>query len=140
MDVADKSLLLLDVMFLDKLMMINQSISQSFAYSSISAQYSHEAIQYERDNKTSATLIVAALKPNSTTRTRDTGYEHRLRTPQRTSSQKFYNKVATSQCQSPTSRHVKMLGCGKFLSVGGDFVVQQVVGVRSRCPCSGVWH
>jgi len=24
-----------------------------------------------------------------------------------------------------------MLGCGKFLSVGG---------VRSRCPCSGVWH
>ena len=119
MDVADKSLLLLDVMFLDKLMMINQSISQSFAYSSISAQYSHEAIQYERDNKTSATLIVAALKPNSTTRTRDTGYEHRLRTPQRTSSQKFYNKVATSQCQSPTSRHVKMLECGKFLSVGG---------------------
>ena len=24
-------------------------------------------------------------------------------------------------------RHVKMLGCGKFLSVGGEFVVQQVV-------------
>jgi len=64
---------------------------------------------------------------------------------QRTSSQRFYNKFATSQCQSPTSRHVKMLGCGKFLSVGGDFVVQKVVellwarplvvsvgGVRSR--------
>ena len=29
----------------------------------------------------------------------------------------------------PTSQHIKMLGCGKFLSVGG---------VRSRCPCSGV--
>jgi len=27
----------------------------------------------------------------------------------------------------PTSRHVKMLGCGKFLAVGGEFVVQQVV-------------
>jgi len=39
---------------------------------------------------------------------------------QRTSSQQFYNKFATSQCQSPTSRHVKMLGCGKFLSVGGE--------------------
>jgi len=39
----------------------------------------------------------------------------------------LYNKFATSQCQSPTSRHVKMLGCGKCLSVGGEFVVQQVV-------------
>ena len=47
----------------------------------------------------------------------------------------LYNKFATSQCQSPTSRHVKMLGCGKVLSVGG--VVQHV---RSRCPCSGAWH
>ena len=46
---------------------------------------------------------------------------------QRTSSQQFYNKFATSQCQSPTSRHVKMLGCGKFVSVAGEFVVQQVV-------------
>ena len=45
------------------------------------------------------------------------------------------DKFATSQCQSPTSRHVKMLGCGKFLSVGG--VVQHV---HSRCPRSGVWH
>jgi len=37
-------------------------------------------------------------------------------------------KFATSQCQSPTSRHVK-IGCGKFLpvGVGGEFVVQQVV-------------
>ena len=50
----------------------------------------------------------------------DTGYGHH----QRTSSQQFYHKFVTSQCQSPTSRHVKMLGCGKFLSVGG---------VRWRC-------
>jgi len=34
----------------------------------------------------------------------------------------LYNKFATWQCQSPTSRHVKKLRCGKFLSV-----VQQVV-------------
>jgi len=60
-------------------------------------------------------------------------------THQRTSSQQFYNllynkfttngqKFATSQCQSPTFMgHVKMLGCGKLLFVGGEFVVQQVV-------------
>jgi len=29
--------------------------------------------------------------------------------------------------ERPTSRHIKMLGCGKFLSVGGEYVVQQVV-------------
>jgi len=50
---------------------------------------------------------------------------------QRTSSQQFYNllynKFTTSQYQSPTSRHVRMLGCGKFLSVSGEFVVQQAV-------------
>ena len=68
-----------------------------------------------------------------------TGYGH-VQRHQRTSSQQlFYNllytKFATSQCQSPKSRHVKMLACGKFLSVGG--VVQHVC---SRCPCSGVWH
>jgi len=51
-----------------------------------------------------------------------------------TSSQQFYNKFATSQCQSPTSWHVKMLGCGKFLSVGGEFVVQQVVELLWACP------
>jgi len=60
----------------------------------------------------------------------DTGYGHH----QRTSSQQFYNKFATSQCQSPTSRHVKMLGCGKFLSVGGEFAVQQVVELLWACP------
>ena len=35
--------------------------------------------------------------------------------------------IAWSQCQSQTSRHVKMLKCGKFLSIDGEFVVQQVV-------------
>ena len=61
----------------------------------------------------------------------DTGYGHVVQQRLRTSSQQFYNlwynEFAPSQCQSPTSRHVKMLGCGKFLSVGGEFVVQQVV-------------
>ena len=66
----------------------------------------------------------------------DTGYGHVVLCTlynttnghhQWTSSQQCYNKFATSQCESPTSRHVKMLGCGKFLSVGGEFVVQQVV-------------
>ena len=57
----------------------------------------------------------------------DTGYGHVAQHHQRTSSQQFYKKFATSQCQSPTSRHVTMLGYGKFLSVGGESVVQQVV-------------
>jgi len=51
------------------------------------------------------------LVPNSTTRTPGTDV---VQHHQRTSSQQFYNllynKFATSQCQSPTSRHVKMLG------------------------------
>jgi len=61
----------------------------------------------------------------------DASYGHVVQHHQWTSSQQFchllYNKFATSQCQSPTSRHAKMLGCGKFFSVGGEFVVQQVV-------------
>jgi len=62
-------------------------------------------------------ILCMYLEPNSTTRTpaTNTGYGHQ----QRRSSQQFCNKFATSQCQSPTSRHVKMLGCGKFVSVGG---------------------
>jgi len=59
-----------------------------------------------------------------------TGYGRVVQHHQRTSSQQFYNllynKFATSQCQKPTSRHIKMLECGKFLSVGGEFVVQRV--------------
>jgi len=43
-------------------------------------------------------------------------------------------KFATLQCQSPTSRHVKILGCGKFLSVVGEFVVQEVVELLRARP------
>jgi len=32
------------------------------------------------------------------------------------------------------SRHVKMLGCGKILSVGGEFVVQKVVELLLARP------
>jgi len=39
-----------------------------------------------------------------------------------------------SQCQIPTSRHVQMLVCGKFLSVDGEFVVQQVVELLCARP------
>ena len=46
----------------------------------------------------------------------------------------MYNKFATSQRQSQTSRHVKMLGCGKFLSAGGEFVVQQAVELLRASP------
>jgi len=44
----------------------------------------------------------------------DTGYGHVVQHRQRTSSQQFYNKFATSQYQ-----------IGKFLTVGGEFVMQQ---------------
>jgi len=56
----------------------------------------------------------------------DTGYGHH----QRTSSQQFYNEFATSQCQSPTSRQVKMLGCGKFFVRWWCSLVVFVAGVR----------
>jgi len=87
----------------------------------------------------------------------DIGCVHVVQYHQRTSSQQFYNllynkfntngqKFATSQHLDTTSWHIEMLGSGIVmwqiccrivvsLSVGG--VVQHV---RSRCPCSGVWH
>ena len=37
-----------------------------------------------------------------------------------------------ARAQHLVSRHVKMLGCGKFLSVGGEFVVQQVAELLQR--------
>ena len=67
---------------------------------------------------------------------------HRLRTccttHQRTSSQQFYNllynKFTTNRQKFAASQHLDMsrcwalaLPCGKFLSVGGEFVVQQFV-------------
>ena len=64
----------------------------------------------------------------------DTGYGHVVQHYQRTSSQQFYdllyNKFATSQCRSPTSRHVKMLG----------WMWQSFVRWWWICLCSGVWH
>ena len=61
----------------------------------------------------------------------DTGYGHVVQHRQRTSSQQFYNllynkftnnrqQFATSQCQSPTSRYVQMLGCSKFVANTGN--------------------
>jgi len=95
---------------------------------------------YGHHQRTSSQQVVDVVQhvTNSTTRTpaadilynTTNGHHH-----QRTSSQQFYNKFATLQCQRPTSRHVKMLGCGKFLYVGGEFkfvVSSSVGGVRSR--------
>jgi len=62
------------------------------------------------------------LGPNSTTRTPATDMLYN------TTNGRAHNNSTTnlpnrkSQCQSPTSRRVKMLGCGKFLSVGGEFI------------------
>ena len=70
------------------------------------------------------------LQPNSTTRT-PAIYEHRLYGHhQRTSSQQFYNKFATLQCQSPTSRHVKI---GIWQICVRWWCLVFVGGVRSWC-------
>jgi len=57
---------------------------------------------------------------------------HRLRTPatNTTNSQQFYNKFTASQCQSPTSRHVKMLGCGDFYPLVVFVAGVRIAGVR----------
>jgi len=90
----------------------------------------------------------------------DTGYEHVVqhhqRTYQRTSSQQFYNllynKLTTNGQKFATSQHLDMSRCWALALRCGKFVVQQVIEllslsvggvvqhVRSRCPCSGVWH
>ena len=63
----------------------------------------------------------------------DTGYGHVVQHHQRTSSQQFYNllynKFATSQCHAePNISACQDVGMWQiFLSVGGEFVVQQVV-------------
>jgi len=68
------------------------------------------------------------LESNSTTRTSatNTSYEHHQRT-----------KI----CHIPTSWHVEMLGSGIAMwQIRCRIVVSlSVGGVRSRCPCSGVW-
>jgi len=74
---------------------------------------------------------VRAVAISAKLQVRDTGYGHVTTTPPAdkltTILQLVVQQISTSQCQSPTSRHVQMLGCGKFLPVGGEFVVQQVV-------------
>jgi len=72
-------------------------------------------------------------------------------THQRTSSQQFYNllcnKFTTNGQKFATSQHLDMSRCWALSLRRGKFVVQQVVElftvvqhIRSRYPCSGVWH
>ena len=72
------------------------------------------------------------LGSNSTTRTPATDMLYNTTNGHTTNGRAHNN--------STTDLPHRMLGCGKFLSVGGEFVVQQVVelvvsvgGVRSRC-------
>ena len=59
----------------------------------------------------------------------DTGYGHVV---YNTTNGQAHNN-STSCCttnlphRSDRAQHLEMLGCGKFLSVGGEFVLQQVV-------------
>ena len=69
------------------------------------------------------------LEPNSTTRTPATDT---------TNGQAHNNSTTNLPHYNARAQHldiVKMLGCGKCLST----LVLFVGGVRSRCPCSGVW-
>ena len=61
----------------------------------------------------------------------DTGYEHQL----------YEHHQPTKICHIPTSWHVDMLGSGIAMwQICCRIVVSlSVGGVRSRCPCSGVW-
>jgi len=64
----------------------------------------------------------------------------------------IYNCTTNLPHRNARAQHLNMSRCwavANFLSAGGEFVVQQVVEllwarplvhVRSRCPCSGVWH
>ena len=78
-------------------------------------------------------LSSPVLEPNSTTRTPATD------TTNGQVQQQFHNKFATSQCQSPTSRHVKTYGMWQIFVRWWCSLVVFVAGVRNRCPCSGVW-
>ena len=63
----------------------------------------------------------------------DTGYEHQLRTPP--------TDKNLPHPKFPTSGHVEMLGSGIAMwQICYRIVVSlSVGGVRSRCPCRGVW-
>ena len=78
----------------------------------------------------------------------DTGYGHVVQQHQRTPPTDELAKILQQICHiampEPNISTCQDVGCDKFLSVGGEFVAQQVVsssvgGIRSRYPCSGVW-
>ena len=124
-------------MLLLHFLVLSQSISQSkFVYTPPDVERERIVCSRFYQSSSSASLAGCKFQPlltlfSAKLHYTDTGYGHVVQHHQRTSSQQFckllYNKFATSECQSPTSRHVKMLGCGKLLSVGGEFVVQEVV-------------
>jgi len=90
----------------------------------------------------------------------DTGYGHvvEVRTPPTeeltTILQLVVQKICHIAMPEPNISTCQDVGMWQILSVGSEFVVQQLtcrivlsssVGgvvqhVRSRCPCSGVWH
>jgi len=97
------------------------------------------------DNATNDDHSYQCLGPNSTRRTRATDMLHNT-----TNGRAHNNSTTNLSHRNARAQHLNMSGCGKFLSVGGKFFVQQVVellwlvsssvgDVRSRCPCSGVW-
>ena len=102
-----------------------------YIYMGLSCFYVLRQVDYKGRRPMIRAAEMCALVPNSTI------HGHRLRTCYTAPPTDKLTTMLQQICYiaMPTSRHVKMLGCGKFLSVGG--VVQHV---RSRCPCSGVWH
>ena len=58
----------------------------------------------------------------------DTGYENRLRTPPMDELTIILQQICHIAMPEPVNISTcQDVGCGKFLSVGGEFVVQQVV-------------
>ena len=74
--------------------------------------------------KTTADLVTP-LVPNSTRRT--PAMDMWYLTPPTDKLTTIVQLVVQQICHIPTSRHVKMLEFGKFLSAGGEFVIEQVV-------------
>ena len=78
------------------------------------------------------------LEPNSNTRTPATN----------TTNGRAHNKFTTNGQKFATSQHLDMSRCWALALRCGKFVVEllwacplvvSIAGVRSRCPCSGVW-
>ena len=82
---------------------------------------------------TQRAVIILPLEPNSNTRTpaTNTGYGHH----QRTSSQQ-YSTTNLPHCNA-RAQHLDMSRCWDVANFCP--LVVFVGGVRSRCPCSGVW-